>query len=437
MMIEMKLSRASSIKGVIDLPGDKSISHRAAMLAAIAQGETRISNFAGAADCIATLKCLAALGVKFSIAGDTVTIIGSGKYGLRQPIQNLDCGNSGTTMRLLAGILAGQDFTTTLVGDASLQRRPMDRIIGPLREMGAAISSVNGRAPLSITGAKPLKAIEHKLSVASAQIKSCVMLAGLYASGETTLLEATRTRDHTERLLEWFGVKIRRETPQNSRRIIVPGDAELTARDLAVPADISSAAFFIAAAACLSGSDVTLPNVGVNPSRRAFVDVMFDLGVNIDLLGEREMSNEPVATIRVRGGLPQVTKTLVIRGQRIANLIDEIPVLAVVGTQLNGGLEVRDAAELRVKESDRIAAICDNLRRMNSTVEEFDDGFRVYSSDLRGSTIATYGDHRIAMAFAVAALFANGETKIDDADCVAVSFPRFFQTLETSQNYLR
>lgn len=429
-MLHMKLSRASSIKGVIELPGDKSISHRAAMLAAIANGETRILNFASAADCAATLDCLVALGVNVERDGNTVNIKGSGKYALLPPTQQLDCGNSGTTIRLFAGILAGQDFTSTLAGDASLQNRPMKRIIEPLTEMGATVLSNNGCAPLTITSSKPLKTIEYNLPIASAQIKSCVLLAGLYVDGETTVIESTPTRDHTERMLDWFGVKVRSETLQAGRRITVSGDCELTARDLSIPSDISTAAFFIAAAACLEGSDITLPNVGVNPKRRAFIDVLRDLGANIELSDELEISNEPTATIRARGGLPQAIETLVIRGETIANLIDEIPVLAVLGTRLDGGLEVRDANELRVKESDRIAAVCENLRRMNAKVDEFDDGFRVYRSDLKAAKIETYGDHRIAMAFAVAALFADGETEIGDAECVAVSFPGFFETLD-------
>lgn len=404
------------------------------MLAAIADGKTRISNFATSADCKATLGCLAALGVTIERDDDTVTITGSGKYGLMQPSRNLDCGNSGTTMRLLAGILAGQDFTVTLVGDASLEGRPMRRIIEPLTKMGASVASNDGRAPLTITGSKPLSAIEYNLPVASAQIKSCVLLAGLYAGGETAVIETAPTRDHTERMLDWFGVKVRRENLKSGRKITVAGDAGLSARDFAVPCDISAAAFFIAAAVCLESSDLTLKNVGVSPTRRAFLDVLCEIGANIELSDELEISNEPTATIRVRGGLPQTSETLVIRGQTIANLIDEIPVLAVLGTRLDAGLEVRDAAELRVKESDRIAAVCESLRRMNAKVDEFEDGFRVYRSDLNGSQIDTYGDHRIAMAFAVAALLAAGETEIVDAECVAISFPRFFETLDVIVN---
>lgn len=429
MMKEMKLSRANSIKGVIDLPGDKSISHRAAMLAAIASGNTKISNFATSQDCLATLHCLASLGVDLKLDGNVVNVTGSGKYGLIAPSSDLNCGNSGTTMRLLAGILAGQDLRSTLVGDASLESRPMQRIIDPLTKMGASVLSSGGRAPLTVTGAKLLKAIVYDLPVASAQAKSCVLLAGLFGDGRTAVFEPTPTRDHTERLLDWFGAKVEIESSQRASKIAVSGNSELAARDVEVPGDTSAAAFFVAASSCLAGSDITLQNVGVNPTRRAFLDVLRDLGAKIEVADEREISNEPRATIRVTGGLPEITRPFVISGDRTAALIDEIPVLAVLGTRLTGGLEVRNAAELRVKESDRIAAIVENLRRMNAKVDEFDDGFRVYRSDLKGSEINTYGDHRIAMAFAVAALIADGETEIGGADCVAVSFPRFFETL--------
>jgi 3-phosphoshikimate 1-carboxyvinyltransferase len=307
----------------------------------------------------------------------------------------------------------------------------MQRIIDPLSKMGAVVLSEHGRAPLAVTGANRLKAIEHDIPVASAQIKSCVLLAGLYADGETTVIERAPTRDHTERLLDWFGVKVQSESLQNGRRIRVSGSSELTARDVNVPSDISAAAFFTAAAACLAGSDITLQNVGVNPTRRAFLDVLHGLGADISVADQCDVSNEPTATIRVLGRLPETTEPLVISGHHVAGLIDEIPVLAVLGTQLDAGLEVRDAAELRVKESDRIAAIVENLRRMSARVDEFDDGFRVYRSDLEGSEIDTYGDHRIAMAFAVAALLADGVTDIEDVDCVAVSFPGFFETLSS------
>lgn len=428
----MKVLPANSLSGRVSLPGDKSISHRAAMFASIADGETRISNFAGSEDCSSTLGCMAALGVAIERDGDSVRIVGVGKEGLRRSPSTLDCGNSGTTMRLLSGILAGQPFETTLVGDSSLQKRPMKRVIDPLTKMGAAITSTNGCAPLTISGKQPLASIEYQPPVASAQIKSCVLLAGLFSDDETAVIEPVPTRDHTERMLEWFGVNVKIEERTAARRIAVSGDARLTARDISVPADISAAAFFMVAASCLAGSEITMPNVGMNPSRIGIYDVLRDLGARIDAVGSAETCNEPVAEIRVRGGIDNTGgEPPVIRGSVIANLIDEIPILAVFGTQLEHGIEIRDAAELRVKESDRIAAVVSNLRRMGADVTEFEDGMRIGRSHLKGASIESYGDHRIAMAFAIAGLFADGETEIIGAECAAVSFPGFFETLES------
>ncbi len=423
-----KVSRGKRLNGVVHLPGDKSISHRAAMLASIAVGETRIENYAASADCASTLQCMSALGIEMTRNSGDVLIRGVGKDGLRQPTEPLDCGNSGTTMRLLSGILAGQPFETTLTGDESLQKRPMKRVIDPLTEMGASMSSTDGRAPLVIGGRRPLTAIEYRPPVASAQIKSCVLIAGLFADGETSVFEPVATRDHTERMLRWFGVDVKAE----GGRISVSGDAVLTARDMVIPGDISAAAFFAVAAACLEGSHITMPGVGVNRSRRAILSVLQSLGARIEISTVSKICNESVADIRVAGGLGQSTAgtTPVIRGETIANLIDEIPILAVFGTQLANGIEIRDAAELRVKESDRIATVVENLRRMGAVVTEFDDGMRIERSELHGAMIDSSGDHRIAMAFAVAGLLAEGETEIIDADCAAVSFPGFFEMLE-------
>ncbi|MEO7658445.1 MAG: 3-phosphoshikimate 1-carboxyvinyltransferase, partial [Pyrinomonadaceae bacterium] len=375
----MKIRRASFLCGSIDLPGDKSISHRAAMIAAMAEGDTRIDNFATSADCASTLECVKALGVDVQRDGNTVMIKGGGKNGLSQPDRPLDCGNSGTTMRLMAGVLAGQTFESVLIGDESLQKRPMKRVIEPLGKMGAEIRSNDGMAPLTILGRTPLMAVEYQPPVASAQIKSCVLLAGLNSDGVTTVIEPVRTRDHTERMLEWFGVDVAINRVSGLRKISVNGGAVLTARNINIPADISSGAFFMVAAAGLAGSDITMANVGINPSRRAIFDVLADLGANAELLDEAEKSNEPVATIRVRGGLrtSASSDTPVLRGEIIANLIDEIPILAILGTQLDNGLEIRDAAELRVKESDRISAVVENLKRLGAAVSEFPDGFRV------------------------------------------------------------
>ncbi len=423
----MKLDRASALSGTIDLPGDKSISHRAAMFAAIAEGATTIINFATSEDCASTVRCLGSLGVRTERTENVLVVEGVGKTGLERPSQPLDCGNSGTTMRLIAGILAGQNFDSTLVGDDSLQSRPMKRIIEPLERMGAVIDAQNGRAPLVVKGKNPLSAIEYQPPVASAQIKSCVLLAGLNADGLTTVIEPVPTRDHTERMLRWFGVDVGVE----GTRISVSGDARLVARDLVVPSDISSAAFFLVAAACLPGSDITMPNVGLNPSRRAVLDVLVRLGANVEVTNSEENCNEPVATLRVRGGFGPTDAERLIRGDIIANLIDEVPILAVLGTQIEGGLEIRDAAELRVKESDRIAAVVENLSRMGANVTEFPDGLRVERSQLTGAEIDSRHDHRIAMAFAIAALFANGPTIINGAAAADVSFPGFFEMLRS------
>ncbi len=429
----MKVLSARSVSGTIVLPGDKSISHRAAMLAAIADGTSNIENFAASEDCSSTLDCLSALGVNIERNGTAVVVHGVGLGGLKEPTKPLDCGNSGTTMRLISGILAGQSFNSTLIGDESLSKRPMKRVIGPLTEMGVAIGSDNGSAPLIIKGTGIIAPIEYILPVASAQIKSCVLLAGLWANGETSVIEAVPTRDHTERMLRGFGINVA-ETPVNhGKRVSVIGGSRLTACDLTVPSDISSAAFFVVAAACLKGSRIVMPNVGVNPTRTGLFDVLRKLGVDIVLSDKCEQAGEPVATVEVVGReLPAVAKhDAIIDGPVVANLIDEVPILAVFGTQLESGLEIRGAGELRVKESDRIHSIVENLRRMNANITEFDDGFRVERSHLKGAEIDSYGDHRIAMAFAIAGLLAAGETTIVNADSAAVSFPHFFETLES------
>ena len=404
------------------------------MLSAIADGETRIENFATSADCASTLGCFEALGVPVTRHENTITVRGVGKSGFMPPQKPLDCGNSGTTMRLLSGILAGQDFESTLIGDDSLQSRPMKRIIEPLGQMGAIVYSDEGRAPLTIRGKRPLSSIEYHPPVASAQIKSCVLLAGLNSDGVTSVFEPIQTRDHTERMLRWFGVDVEVAKSERGSKISVSGDARLTARDLLIPSDISSAAFFMVAAACLFGSDITMPNVGLNPSRRAVLDVMRNLGANIEVSASGEECNEPAAAIRVRGGFSQSSDVNRLNGGIIANLIDEIPILAILGTQLYGGLEIRDAAELRIKESDRIAAVVENLRRMGGAVTEFPDGLKVEQSELIGAKIDSFGDHRIAMAFGVAALLAAGETEIAGAECADVSFPGFFETLMSSRS---
>lgn len=400
------------------------------MFSALADGVTRISNFASSADCASTLSCLEGLGVEIERNGSEVVVFGKGKRGFSAPTSPLNCGNSGTTMRLMAGILAGQAFDSVLVGDESLSGRPMKRVIAPLEKMGVVIDSIEGHAPLTIHGKHPVGAVEYATPVASAQVKSCVLLAGLNSDGETSVIESVPTRDHTERMLRWFGVEVREEKTEGGNRITVSGDARLTARDIVVPSDISSAAFFLVAAACLDGSEIELPNVGLNSTRNAVVHVLQECGADITVTRESETCNEPTADLLVRGGIRSSGGPKVLRGEIIANLIDEVPILAVFGTQLEGGLEIRDAGELRVKESDRIASVVANLRKMGAEVEEFEDGLCVHRSKLRGARIDSFGDHRIAMAFTVAGLFAEGETEVDGADCAAVSFPEFFKVLD-------
>jgi 3-phosphoshikimate 1-carboxyvinyltransferase len=432
----MKIRPTRNLSGTINLPGDKSISHRAAMFSALARGETKIENFATSADCASTLSCLEQSGVEIKRENSTVYVKGVGKTGFQKSETALDCGNSGTTMRLLSGILAGQPIDSVLTGDESLSVRPMRRVIEPLAEMNARIEATENHAPLRIFGRNPLEAILFEAKVASAQVKSCVLLAGLNADGKTTVFEKTPTRDHTERMLRWFGVDVEEDERGDGKLITVSGDAQLKANDLLVPSDVSSAAFFLVAAACLKDSDVILPNVGLNPTRNAIVEVLQNFGAQIEIFNEKEIGNEPIADLRVsgNGNLEPRVSSNVLRGKIIANLIDEIPILAVFGTQIEGGLEIREASELRVKESDRIKSVVTNLRKMNAEVEEFEDGFRVGKSNLKGARVDSFGDHRIAMAFAVAALFAEGETEIADAECAAVSFPAFFEILQSVAN---
>ncbi len=415
---------ATRLSGALRLPGDKSISHRYAMLAAIAEGATRIRNFSSGADCASTLGALEALGVPVRRNGTEVVIDGRGLEGLREPGATLDAGNSGSTMRMLAGILAGHPFRATIAGDESLSRRPMDRIIRPLEMMGARVRAREGRyPPLEIEGGR-LRSIEYELPVASAQVKSCVLFAGLYAEGVTGVIEPVRTRDHTELALREFGAEVR----VDGRRISVRGRPRLVARELDVPGDLSSAAFFLAAALLVPGSELLIEEVGLNPTRAALLDFLAGQGASIRVLRVEQRAGELVGDVLVRhsplrGG--------VIEGALTAALIDEIPVLAVLGAASREGLIVRDAAELRIKETDRIATVAENLRRMNVVVEVAPDGLRVPGGQrFRAARLDSFGDHRIAMAFAVAALAADGECTIEGAEAAAVSLPEFFPLLE-------
>jgi 3-phosphoshikimate 1-carboxyvinyltransferase len=422
---------AKFLTGGVDLPGDKSISHRYAMLAALAEGASELRHFSAAADCHSTLACMRALGAEFKEEKDAVRITGKGLRGLRGSRRDLDAGNSGTTMRLLAGILAGQQFTSKLTGDASLQKRPMKRVVGPLREMGADIRARDDNfAPLEIHGTR-LRAIDYKMPMASAQVKSAVLLAGLFAEGVTSVTEPARTRDHTELALEEFGVTLQK----NGRTVSVQGlggsngAGKLHARSLDIPGDLSSAVFFIAAASLCAESNILIHNVGLNPTRTAILDVFAAMGASIDMVALKSLHGELTGDLSVKGAK---LKGGVIEAGQIPLLIDELPMLAALGPFTEEGIEIRDAAELRVKETDRIAALAENLRRMGAKVEERPDGLRVEgrkSGKLRGAEIDPHGDHRIAMAFAVAALAAEGPTIIRDADCAAVSFPTFYEEL--------
>jgi 3-phosphoshikimate 1-carboxyvinyltransferase len=423
---------AKYISGGIDLPGDKSISHRYAMLAGLAEGTSELRHFAAAADCHSTLGCMSALGAEVKEEKDLVRVTGRGARGLKASSRALDAGNSGTTMRLLAGILAGQEFSSKLTGDDSLQKRPMKRVMGPLREMGAKISGREDNfAPLEIRGAK-LKAIDYKMPMASAQVKSAVLLAGLFADGVTSVTEPVRTRDHTELALEEFGAAIEK----NGKTIHLHGvrgsngAGKLVAKSLDVPGDLSSAVFWIAAASMFADSNILIANVGLNPTRTAILDVFASMGAAITMPAVRSTHGEIVGDLNVKG---TSLKGGVISGDVIPLVIDELPMLAALGPCTEEGIEIRDASELRVKESDRIAALAENLRRMGATVEEFPDGLKVggrAAGKLRGAEIEPRGDHRIAMAFAVAGLAAQGPTVIRDADCAAVSYPAFFAELK-------
>ena len=424
------MTPARTLSGAVELPGDKSISHRYAILASLARGRSEIENYSPAADCGSTLECLEGLGARVERRAENgrprVAVTGAGLEGWRHPRRTLDAGNSGTTLRLLAGLLAGQGFDSTITGDASLRRRPMRRVIEPLALMGARIEAREGNfPPLEIHGTA-LRPIEYVLPVASAQVKSAVLLAGLLAEGKTSVEERVRTRDHTELALAEFGATVRRA----GSTVCVTGRAPLEPRRVSVPGDLSSAVFFLAAAVILPESQLVIHQAGLNPTRAAVLDVLTEWGAPVKITAVRSEAGELVGDVSVRhaplsGGI--------LSGGRIAQLIDELPMLAVLGPYTEQGVEIRDASELRVKESDRIAVLAENLRRMGARVEERPDGLRVEgrgAGPLHGAEIDPHGDHRIAMAFAVAALGAQGPVRIRDADCVAVSYPDFFAVLD-------
>ena len=425
-MAKKTITPGGSIDGVVELPGDKSISHRYAIIAALAEGKSEIANYASAADCRSTLECLRRLGVEIEVSDRLVRVAGVGLGGLKEPRRPLDADNSGSTMRMLAGVLAGQPFTSTLTGDDSLRKRPMRRVIEPLRQMGAKIESREGdRAPIEIRGGQ-LHAIDYTTPIPSAQVKSAILLAGLFADGVTTVRESVCTRDHTEVALREFGADI--EGKRGTLRI--HPRPKLTGRQLTVPGDLSGGVFLIAAALVLPESSLMLHNVGLNPSRARVIDFLISIGAPVHIASVQLRNGELVGDVAVRYA-PLVGGA--ISGAQVAEMIDELPMLAALGPFTEKGIEIHDAKELRVKESDRIAALAEGLRAMGADVEEFPDGMRVAgrsAGTLHGAKIEPHGDHRIAMALSVAALGAKGETVIRDSDCVGVSFPEFFATME-------
>ncbi len=421
----MNIQRSNGLKGEVKIPGDKSISHRAVMLGALAKGTTKITDFLQGADCLSTMECFRRMGIQIHNTSGEVLVHGQGLHGLTAPSDLLNVGNSGTTIRLLSGILAPQPFSATLTGDASIQKRPMKRVMEPLSQMGAKIESLsgNGCAPLKISGT-PLKGIHYKTPVASAQVKSCILFAGMYADGATTVTEPVLSRDHSERMLEHFGARLTRE----GTAVTIQPEPQLAAREIPVPGDISSAAYFIAAAALVPHSEILIRNVGINPTRSGMLEVCRAMGADIQYLNERDDSGEPTADLLVRSSS---LKGTVIEGAIIPALIDELPVLAVMAAFAKGETIIRNAEELKVKESDRIAVMVENLSAMGADITGTPDGMIIRGGPaLHGAEIHTYKDHRIAMSFAVAALAAEGTTHIEDADCVNISYPDFYGDLQ-------
>jgi 3-phosphoshikimate 1-carboxyvinyltransferase len=415
------IHHTTRLSGTVALPADKSISHRAAMLSALGEGPSRIAGFPDSADPQSTLSCLRQLGIEMEREpGGPLRIEGRGLGGLQAPEAPLDCGNSGTTMRLLAGILAGQPFESVLTGDASLRARPMERIAAPLRRMGAEVELTDGGAPIHISGGAALEGMEYELPVASAQVKSCVLLAGLFAEGETTVIEPVPSRDHTERMLGLDMVEI-----GGARHLTVRQGHPVDARTWSVPKDFSAAAFFLVAASVVPDGELRLPGAGMNPSRNAFLDVLRAMGADVTAANERTKGGEPRADLTVR---PASLRGVQVGGRQIPNLIDEIPVLAVAGARAEGRTEIRDASELRVKETDRIAAMAEGLRTLGAEVETFDDGLALEGPQpLTGASVDARDDHRVAMALAVAGLVAEEETTVEGAEAARVSFPGFWE----------
>ncbi len=412
---------ASTLVGIIDVPPDKSIAHRSALFSAIGDGTSRIVNYPDSKDPQSTLACLRALGAEMRDEDEILVIEGRGLRGLKPPDADLDCGNSGTTMRLLAGILAGQSFPSVLIGDESLSTRPMARIANPLSEMGAVVELTDSHAPIRIRGNGNLRGIRYDVPVASAQVKSCVLLAGLYAEGETSVVERTPSRDHTERMLELTTVDF-----GDHRVITVQGGMSVRARTWSVPRDFSAAAFFLVAGSILKDSAIRLPRVGLNPSRSGLIDILRAMGARIFIEEERTVAGEPIADLAV---FSSQLSGIEIDSDAIAGIIDEIPILSVAAACAEGRTEIRGAGELRHKETDRLHAIAVSLRALGIRVKEYEDGLSIEGGSLRGGTVDSFGDHRIAMAMAIAGLASSGRTTIQNASCASISFPGFWDVL--------
>jgi 3-phosphoshikimate 1-carboxyvinyltransferase len=422
--MQKKINPARRIRGFVRIPGDKSISHRYGMLGSIAEGATKIHNYSTGADCHSTLRCMSALGISVEeLPQNEVHIHGQGLYGLKAPVEMLDAGNSGSTIRMLSGILAAQPFVCRIAGDESLSRRPMQRIMTPLAEMGASIQARDGKyPPLEIHGGT-LKTIDYTLPVPSAQVKSCVLFAGLYADGITTVRESIRTRDHSELALREFGADLR----TLKGVISITGKPKLEGRELMVPGDLSSAAFFLVASLVVPQAELVLQGVGLNPTRSYLLDFLISLGAKIKVPNIQDSGGELIGDLDAKGG--GISGGVIEKAQTAA-LIDEIPVLAVLGAVSEHGLTVRDAGELRIKETDRIAAIADNFARMGVSMEVTADGFHIPGRQkFRSAVVDSFGDHRIAMACAIAALSADGEVTIENAEAASVSYPEFYDTL--------
>ncbi len=415
--ISFKIKKMQSVSGEVCVPGDKSISHRAVMLGAIADGTTRITGFLKGADCLSTIDCFRKMGIEIDVTDDLITVKGKGLHGLKKPCETLYTGNSGTTTRLLCGLLAGQEFDTDITGDASICKRPMRRVTEPLSLMGARIE--NDYCPLHIHGRR-LKGTDYKMTVASAQVKTALILAALYADGSTTIHELEKSRDHTELMLGAMGANI----AVDGLDITVSKTDRLTAQDITVPGDISSAAFFLVLGAVMPNSDITIRNVGMNPTRTGIIDVLLEMGADLKIFNERIATGEPTADLRIRTSKLHGVK---IGGEIIPRLIDELPVIATAALFAEGTTVISDAEELKVKETDRIKAVTDEFKKCGADITATDDGMVIVGSKpLTGADFKTYGDHRMAMSLAILAQRANGVSTLDDSDCVSVSYPEFF-----------